>query len=218
MLGRSRWGEENSPRRVLTVLWLWRLAGTVPCTSKKNSGPAAASAEITRVQLPWSGAILLLYSLFLTEKAFPAWELEPATDATSTDRLTRAPGQHARASQVTIATVKNGTEDRWMDDTLSPKPVTVAYTNRRGRGTVREQPSGLVTRFPTRILPGPAAPDPGSTSTSPTVMCLPGVPSCNPLHQPRSAERRPAARDHQRQGPPGVPAGTAAERAGRRAQ
>ena len=28
-------GRTGSPRRVLTALWLWRLAGTVPCTNKK---------------------------------------------------------------------------------------------------------------------------------------------------------------------------------------
>ena len=45
MLGRSQLGEEVLPG-VLTILQTWRLAGTVPCTSKKNSGPAAASADI----------------------------------------------------------------------------------------------------------------------------------------------------------------------------
>ena len=45
MLGRSQLGEEVLPG-VLTVLRTWRLAGTGPCTSKKNSGPAAASADI----------------------------------------------------------------------------------------------------------------------------------------------------------------------------
>ena len=45
MLGRSRWGEGFS-RGFLTVLRAWRLAGTGPCTSKKSSGPAAASADI----------------------------------------------------------------------------------------------------------------------------------------------------------------------------
>jgi hypothetical protein len=35
MLGRSRWEKGISPG-VLTVLWLWRLAGIVPCTSKKK--------------------------------------------------------------------------------------------------------------------------------------------------------------------------------------
>src|ERR1700691_691525 len=68
--GEIAMGRRGSPRRVLTVLWLWRLAGTVPCTNKKSSGPAAAPAQMRRVQLPGSGATPLSYSFFLTDKAF----------------------------------------------------------------------------------------------------------------------------------------------------
>jgi hypothetical protein len=150
MLGRSRWGERDSPG-VLTVPWLWRLAGIVPCTSKKKFRSCRCLRRY-RGQLPGSGATLLSYSLFLTDKVFPACELEPATDATSTDRIPATQASTSAPPRSRSATVKNGTEDRWMDDTLSPKPVTVAY--RRGRVTVIEQPSGLVTRFTTRIPAG----------------------------------------------------------------
>jgi hypothetical protein len=145
-------GEDSpgSPHRPLTVASCLHRA----VYEQKKSGPAAASAEMMRVQLPGSGAIPLLYSLFLTDKAFPAWEPEPATGAASTDRIPATQASTAAPPRPRSATVRNGTENRPMDGTLSPKPVTVAYANRRGRVTVMGQPSGLVTRFTTRIPPG----------------------------------------------------------------
>src|SRR5580692_1065176 len=174
-------GEDSpgSPHRPLTVASCLHRA----VYEQKKSGPAAASAEMMRVQLPGSGAIPLLYSLFLTDKAFPAWEPEPATGAASTDRIPATQASTAAPPRPRSATVRNGTENRPMDDTLSPKPVTVACAHRRGRVTVMGQPSGLVTRFTTRSRPASAALDLGGASTSPTVMCLPGAPPCHSLHQ-----------------------------------
>ena len=58
MLGRPQLGEEDLPG-VLTVLWTLRLIGTVPCTSKKKVPVLLLHPQISRVQLPGSGATLL---------------------------------------------------------------------------------------------------------------------------------------------------------------
>ena len=151
MLGRSRW--EKILPGVLTVLWLWRLAGTVPYASKKKLRSCGCLRRYRGCSCRGPEQHFKLYSLFLTDKAFPAWKLEPAASAASTDRIPATQASTAAPPRSRSATVRNGTEDRPTDDTLSPKPVTVAHANRRGRVTVMEQPSGLVTRFTTRIPP-----------------------------------------------------------------
>src|SRR5580704_17474214 len=54
---------EDFSRGVLTVLWPWRLAGTVPCTTKQKTRALLHNRESWRVQLPGSGASLSHYPL-----------------------------------------------------------------------------------------------------------------------------------------------------------
>src|SRR5580692_13203410 len=93
-----------------------------------------------RLRRNYAGAAAVVRSNTLTILPFPYGSgiprlgLEPATSAASTDRNPSDPGQHGRAPGSPSATVRNGTEDRPVDDTLSPKVTTVAYATQTWTG------------------------------------------------------------------------------------
>ena len=176
MLGRSRWEKGVLPG-VLTILWPWRLAGTVPCTSKKNPdlpphpqklrGCSCRGPEQYSYNTPFS---LRIRHSAAGRRAFWA--------SGGGRRLSRTRRGRATAQGLGAGWLRSS----WREPRLTSDAggVTVVRTALRAADAIHDAaPPGT-----------PAAPDPGGTSTSPTAMCPPGVPQCPP-HQPRSAERKP---------------------------
>ena len=91
---------------VLTILQLWRLAGTVPCTSKKKFRSCRCLRRYRGVQLPGSGATLLQYSLFSRKRAFRSQQQGLSSGRSRTRAqphgLTRFPGFSAVSGRVLL--------------------------------------------------------------------------------------------------------------------
>jgi hypothetical protein len=144
-------GRRGSPRRVLTVLWPWRLAGTVPCTSKKkfrtrrrirrnDAGAAAGVRSNVFIVLP-----------FPYELGIRRLQEGPVSDGWS--RTLEAGGRRRMGG----GDARRHRDHPEREVKIDPRPDIRHRGDGqvpRGRVTVMGQPSGLVTRFTTRIPPG----------------------------------------------------------------